>query len=143
MKLTYGNQTIDLFDKGIPKQVLLSLSGGLDSASLLYLILKFFPEVEVIPFTGRDKTAPMDYECTLDILQLMREIFPNGKLAEQDVYPFDIMDPEWRQRAEDEWESEKVTMPDGTIVDRCTGLSGLVKLLMLRENAGRILRQYR
>ena len=86
MKLTYGNQTIDLFDKGIPKQVLLSLSGGLDSASLLYLILKFFPEVEVIPFTGRDKTAPMDYECAKDILQYMRETFPTVNIRDHDVY---------------------------------------------------------
>lgn len=142
MKLTYGNQTIDLFDKGVPKQVLLSLSGGLDSASLFYLILKFFPEVEVIPFTGRDKTAPMDYECTLDIIQLMRELFPNGRIADQDVYPFDIMDPEWRQKATEQWDAEKVTMPDGTVVDRCSGLSGLVKILMLRENHHRILTQY-
>ena len=41
MKHTYGNQTIDLFDKKQPEQILLSLSGGLDSAALLYLLLKY------------------------------------------------------------------------------------------------------
>lgn len=133
MKHTYGNQTVDLFDKKQPEQILLSLSGGLDSAALLYLLLKYYPELNVIPYTGRDVTAPFDYECTLDIISFMRETFPNANLGAQQVYTFDIMDPEWRKKAEDCWEEEKIKMPDGTIVARATGLSGLVKIIIMRE----------
>lgn len=133
MKHTYGNQTVDLFDKKQPEQILLSLSGGLDSAALLYLLLKYYPELNVIPYTGRDVTAPFDYECTLDIISFMRETFPNANLGAQQVYTFDIMDPEWRKKAEDCWEEEKIAMPDGTKVARTTGLSGLVKIIIMRE----------
>ena len=80
MKHTYGNQTIDLFDKKIPDHVLLAVSGGLDSASLFYLICKNFPSIKVTPYTGRDVTAPFDYECSLDVIQFMRETFPDNKI---------------------------------------------------------------
>lgn len=142
MNLTYGNQSIDLFDKKKPKQVLLSLSGGLDSASLFYLICKYMPDIKVIPFTGRDVTAPFDYECARDVLQFMKETFPSANIADHEVFTFDIMDPEWRQLAEDKWEEEMVVMPDGSKVPRCTGLSGLVKILMIRHNHGLLLKKY-
>ena len=134
MKLTYGGQTIDLFGDDIPKKVCLSVSGGLDSASLMYLICKHFPEIELIPYTGHDVTAPMDHQCALDIIQFMRETFPNANIGEHHVFTFDIMDPKWRAIAADKWEEEMVVMPDGTKVPRCTGLSGLVKLLMMRHH---------
>ena len=133
MKHTYGDQTIDLFDKKQPQQILLSLSGGLDSASLLYLLLKYYPHLEIIPYTGRDVTAPFDYECALDILSFMKETFPNANIGEHQVYTFDIMDPVWRKKAEDAWDDEKVKLPDGTVVEKYTALSGLVKVLMMRE----------
>lgn len=142
MKHTYGNQTVDLFDKKQPEQILLSLSGGLDSAALLYLLLKYYPELNVIPYTGRDVTAPFDYECTLDIISFMRETFPNANLGAQQVYTFNIMDPEWRKKAEDCWEEEKIVMPDGTKVPRATGLSGLVKIIMMREHRQGLLKRF-
>ena len=142
MKHTYGSQTIDLFDKKQPQQILLSLSGGLDSASLLYLLLKYYPHLEIIPYTGRDVTAPFDYECTLDILSFMKETFPDANIKEQQVYTFDIFDPEWRKKAEDSWEEEKVEMPDGTRVPRAGGLSGLVKIIMMREQMNDLIQKF-
>lgn len=139
MNITYGNQTIDF---KCPDKVLLSLSGGLDSASLFYLICYHFPDTEIVPYTGQDVTAPMDYECARDVLQYMKETFPTVNIKDHDVYKFDIMDPEWREYAASKREEEMVTLADGTKIDKCPKLSGLVKILMLRSNTKRLCEVY-
>lgn len=139
MKITYGDQTIDF---KCPDKVLISLSGGLDSAALLYLICYYFPDTEIIPYTGHDVTAPMDYECAKDILQYMRETFPTVNIRDHDVYKFDIWDEEWRQLAREKWDDETAIASDGSIIHKFTALSGLVKVLMLRSNAERLVEEY-
>ena len=139
MELIYGNQKLNF---KCPDKVLLSLSGGLDSASLFYLICYHFPDTEIVPYTGQDVTAPMDYECAKDILQYMIETFPTVNIRDHDVYTFDIMDPEWREYAASKREEEMVTLADGTKIDKCPKLSGLVKILMLRKNTERLRKQY-
>lgn len=88
MKLTYSKQTIDLFGSEVPKLVTISLSGGADSASLLYLVLKHFPEIEIIPVTCRDQNAPKDADAAVQIVQWMRKEFPNNKLRDIQVFDF-------------------------------------------------------
>ena len=139
MEITYGDQSIDF---KCPDKVLLSLSGGLDSASLFYIICYHFPDTEIVPYTGQDVTAPMDYECAKDILQFMKETFPTVNIKDHDVYKFDIMDPEWREYAASKREEEMVTLADGTKIDKCPKLSGLVKILMLRSNTKRLCEVY-
>ncbi len=139
MKLNYGNQTIDF---KCPDKVLLSLSGGLDSASLFYLICTYFPDTEIVPFTGQDVTAPMDYECAKDILQYMKETFPDANIKKHDVYKFDIWDEKWRQQARETIDQETVVTSDGKVIPKFTVLSGFVKVLMLRKNAERLRAQY-
>lgn len=139
MNITYGNQTIDF---ECPDKVLLSVSGGLDSAALLYVICHYFPETDIIPFTGHDVTAPMDYECSKDVIQYIRETFPNVNIQNQDVYKFDIWDPEWRQYGEEEWDKHTVTLEDGSVIPKFVRLSGLVKVLMLRSNINRLRKLY-
>jgi len=139
VELIYGNQKLNF---KCPDKVLLSLSGGLDSASLFYLICYHFPDTEIVPYTGQDVTAPMDYECAKDILQYMIETFPTVNIRDHDVYTFDIMDPEWREYAASKREEEMVTLADGTKIDKCPKLSGLVKILMLRKNTERLRKQY-
>ena len=133
MKLTYGNQTVDLFDEKTPNKIILSLSGGLDSASLFYLICTHFPDMEVIPFTGKDLHAPFDALCALDIVQFMRETFPDHPIGEHYMHEFDVYDPDLRKDAEDKWEQEKVVV-NGVRVPRSTTLSGLVKILEKRKH---------
>lgn len=139
MNITYGNQTIDF---QCPEKVLLSISGGLDSAALLYLICKYFPDTEIIPYTGHDVTAPMDYECSKDILQFMKEEFPDAKIKDHDVYKFDIWDEEWRQLAREKWDDETTIGLNDEVIHKFTALSGLVKVLMLRTNTKRLLEQH-
>ena len=133
MKLTYANQTVDLFDLKKPDKIILSLSGGLDSASLFYLICTHFPDMEVIPFTGTDKHAPFDTLCALDIVQFMREKFPDHPIGEHYIHEFDKTDPVLIKEAEDSWEREKV-MINGELVPRCNTISGLIKILEKRKH---------
>ena len=139
MIFNYGDQTLDLKP---PKHVLMSVSGGLDSACLLYLLCENFPDVRITPVTGQDVTAPMDFECAIDVISFCRELFPNANIDDHETYTFDIMDPEWRKYSASKREEEMVTMPDGTKVDRCTGLSGLVKVLMKRDADMKMLEKY-
>jgi hypothetical protein len=93
VKLTYGNQTIDLGMFSRPGfKIILSISGGLDSASLLYLICKYFPDVTIYPVTGRDIYAPFDTECAIDVVAWAREHFPNNKIQEHIIWDFDDLD---------------------------------------------------
>jgi 7-cyano-7-deazaguanine synthase in queuosine biosynthesis len=101
MKLTYGGQSIDLFLTEVPNLVTLSLSGGADSASLLYLVSKYFPLIEVIPVTCRDQNAPKDADAAVQIVEWMRKEFPNNKI--RDIQIFDFND-----RTEDFVSFEKV-----------------------------------
>jgi hypothetical protein len=133
MKLTYGNQTVDLFDRYVPDKIILSLSGGLDSASLFYLICKFFPNIEIVPFTGKDIHAPFDALCALDIVQFMKETFPQQKILDHYMHEFDVYDEDLRKNAKEKWDEERVLV-NGELVGRCNTISGLVKILEKRKH---------
>jgi len=139
MKLTYNNTTIDFEIQH--ERVLLSLSGGLDSASLMYLICTHFPDVTIIPFTGRDLNAPFDAECAADITQWMQDRFPNNKILEREEFSFDHNDPYWYQLAIDRWEDEFVLV-NGERVPRCNRISGLSKMLIIRHETNKLKDKY-
>lgn len=88
MKITHGGQTIDLFPKEVPTLSPISLSGGLDSASLLYLVSTHFPNVELIPYTCRDLNAPKDAEAAKKIVKWMQQKFPNNNLHDLQIFDF-------------------------------------------------------
>lgn len=92
MQITYNNTTINFFDFEHPEQILMTLSGGLDSASLMYLICKHLPQVEVIPFTARDVKATKDAESANDIVSWMQQKFSSVKIHDLSVYDFDQED---------------------------------------------------
>jgi hypothetical protein len=87
MKITYNNITINFFDFEV-KKILLSLSGGADSASIAYLICKHFPEIEIIPFTARDENAPLDAIAATKIVKFLQKEFPNAALKDNEVFNF-------------------------------------------------------
>lgn len=88
MKITHGGQTIDLFATEIPKLMTISLSGGADSASLLYLVSKHFPEIEIIPVTCRDQNAPKDADAAAQIVSWMKKEFPNNNIRDIQIFDF-------------------------------------------------------
>lgn len=88
MKLTHGGQTIDLFPIEIPEKVTISLSGGADSASLLYLVSLHFPQIEVIPVTCRDQNAPKDADAAILIVDWIKEQFPINNIKDMQIFDF-------------------------------------------------------
>ena len=132
MIINYNNTDLDLFSRGTPDKIMLSLSGGLDSASLLFCICKYFPEIEIIPYTGKDAHSPFDFLSAQMILQWMKERFPDHKIREHEWFEFDVSEPDKRAYAESKWEEEKV-MVNGELVERCATISGLVKILEIRK----------
>lgn len=131
MKLTYGNQTIDLFGKedfpdGPPKQIFMGLSGGLDSASLLYLICTHFPNIEVIPYAGNDSFHPMDYLNAINVNQWFQERFPNHNIHTTTIFNFDANEKRWREEA-------KRLMASGK-KPGFTSVRGLAKTLVMNYN---------
>jgi len=107
MQITYNGITIDFFNienfnnlvdvklskNGLPKQVLVSLSGGCDSAAALYLCLTHFPEIQWIPYTCRDLNAPNDADSAIMFIEKMQKEFPNANLNNIEVFEFDDKDP--------------------------------------------------
>ena len=125
MILKYGNQQIEFWtnikeqidksphkeqalkdvifdDDFLPKQVVVSLSGGADSASATYLTLKHFPQIEIFPFMCNDVNAPKDADAAREITEYLQKKFPNGKL--NDITIKDFNDREaggWWPKAKD------------------------------------------
>lgn len=116
MKLTYSDQTIDLFSKehfpnGVPKKIIISLSGGCDSSSLTYLIAKHFPEIEIIPFNARDEDCPIDTDCAIKINKFLQNKFSKNKIRDLEIFDVKTTDPKWLKKAKEARE-----LPSGKII---------------------------
>ena len=133
MKLTYNNVTIDFFEKNTSKPILLSVSGGLDSASLFYVMCKHRPDLEIVPFTCNDLSCPFDVFSAIDVINWIRDEFPKQKIYETEEHKFDHNDPYWLDVAKEKWESEKISMTNGELVGRTGKLTGLAKAFQMEE----------
>jgi 7-cyano-7-deazaguanine synthase in queuosine biosynthesis len=120
MKITHANQTIEFFTDpslpSIPKHIALSISGGLDSASLLFLICKHYPQIKVSPIIGIDAYAKFDALCAFDIIECMKDRFPNHNILDNQSFTFDHRDPYWMEKANDLHNKDMATAlaPEGT-----------------------------
>ena len=122
MILKYGNQTVDFYtkiqslieispwkdralkdvdydDNGIPKRIVVSLSGGCDSASSFYLTAKHFPDIEIYPLTLRDQNAPKDADAAIEISKFIKKRFPHSKINDIEVASYNDLDPKTYPRA--------------------------------------------
>lgn len=94
MKFTYYNQTVDLFSEeyfpdGPPKRIVVNCSGGLDSSALLYLVSKYFPEVEKHIFTGDDIYAPYDAMNAREVVQWIQNNVDGHNVLTHDLIKYD------------------------------------------------------
>ena len=107
MKLTYSNQTIDLFSKDLfpelPRKIVISLSGGLDSSSLTYLVATYFPDIEIYPFHSRDIDGPLDTECALNVHKFLQNY--SSQVKNLTIFDVNTSDPIWLKKAQEELDS--------------------------------------
>ena len=122
MILKYGNQTVDFYtkiqslikispyrekalrdvaydDNGIPKRIVVSLSGGCDSASAFFLTAKHFPDIEIYPLTLRDVNAPKDADAAIEISKFIKKRFPHSKINDIEVGSYNDLDTTTYPRA--------------------------------------------
>jgi 7-cyano-7-deazaguanine synthase in queuosine biosynthesis len=139
MKITHDGQSIDLFGTlhfptGAPDSIVLSLSGGCDSASLAYLIATHFPDTEIIPFTARDEDCPIDADHAVMISKFLQNEFPNGKINDLEIFEIKTTDPEWLKKAQDARDapSGKI-MVNGQLEYKWRTLKGTSKALQNRH----------
>lgn len=98
MVLTYNKKSINFFNFKIPDKVILSLSGGLDSASLFYIISHYLPNIEIIPFCAKNIRDPYDFYCAEKIVKWMKKQFPHNKINDLHAYHFDMYDPQMKKK---------------------------------------------
>tara|TARA_B100000424_G_C22937118_1_gene498622 strand:+ start:963 stop:1712 length:750 start_codon:yes stop_codon:yes gene_type:complete len=115
MKLTANNKTIDFFefDDSQFDRVFLALSGGTDSAMLLYLTCIEKPDWKIVCHTGIDKHKdPWVGEYAAEIVDFMQKRFPHVDIVHEQ-YKFNSLDPIWLYRAEKDWNAHpnKETLP--------------------------------
>lgn len=98
MKFTYYDQTVDLFSEeyfpnGPPNKVVINLSGGLDSAALLFLLCTYFPDVKKHIFTGDNANHPFEFVRAKNIVKFIMTTMPNHNIKSHDILPYNSKDP--------------------------------------------------
>ena len=81
MQITYNDKTIDFFKFPV-EQVVIALSGGTDSAAVMFLICKHFPNIEVIPYSCQDVYNPYDIQAAEKIVKFMQDKFPSQNIQD-------------------------------------------------------------
>ena len=115
MILKANGQEIDFlgFDTTKFDRVFLALSGGTDSAMILYLLCKYQPDWKIICHTGIDKHKdPWVGEYASEIVGFMQNKFPNVEIIHEQ-YKFDSLDPITLYYAKKEWDAieDKSVLP--------------------------------
>ena len=95
------------FDTSKFDRVFLALSGGTDSAMILYLLCKYKPDWKIICHTGIDKHKdPWVGEYASEIVTLMKKKFPDVDIIHEQ-YKFDSLDPVTLYYAKKEWNEKE------------------------------------
>lgn len=92
MNITYNSVTIPFFEFELPSQLVISLSGGLDSAALMYLTCTHFPEIEIIPVTLSDVNGGPDAVAAANITTWMKSEFPAVTIRDLQTFNFNDKD---------------------------------------------------
>tara|TARA_B100000212_G_C27333285_1_gene515661 strand:- start:512 stop:1318 length:807 start_codon:yes stop_codon:yes gene_type:complete len=97
LKFTYYDQTVDLLPKkyfSLWPRIVISVSGGLDSAALLFLLCKYFPTIEKHIFTGDDVNHPIDAFNAENVVNYIKKQIPDHNIKSHDFIQFNDRHPE-------------------------------------------------
>ena len=128
------NKELKLDKDGIPKTIVVSLSGGCDSASALYLTAKHFPNIEIYPITFQDVRCEWDALAAEQIVKFIQKRFPNAKLNDIFIDKYDDLDQATYPKAQD--------MIDNDPRYQSCNLTQMSKINQLDEGNERFMKQW-
>lgn len=83
----FTDDIVDTINK--QEYVGIRLSGGIDSAVLCYIVLKYFPHINLLPITFYNKLRPIAQSSVDNVLRVLSELNPGNRLMQQEVGIFD------------------------------------------------------
>lgn len=96
MKLTVDDVSIDFFNFDYSNlKIGIAVSGGTDSALLLYLAARYLKDVEIIPWSGyeienRDHGfRPFTIDNAIDVVQIVKEKLPTSNISKHHIWTYD------------------------------------------------------
>ena len=109
MELTANGITIPFFDFDMSKydNIVVSLSGGCDSALLFHLMCIALPDKHLIPFTGIDKRRPTNIWFAEEIYEITKEKFPDVNIHDLVTFEYDDTDPAMIAMARKQWDRSR------------------------------------
>jgi len=65
------------------------ISGGIDSATLCYIVFKYFPHVKLLPITLYNVLRPNARQSVHNVMTFLKNEFPDNKIMESEIGVFD------------------------------------------------------
>tara|TARA_B100000424_G_scaffold224429_1_gene184327 strand:- start:765 stop:1562 length:798 start_codon:yes stop_codon:yes gene_type:complete len=134
-------QTIEFFGNDLPKwfyntsekKVGISVSGGADSALLLYLTAYYFKNFKIVPSSGWEnmpkyplKERPGTLEYAINVVKWVKNKIPDANILDHYIYEINLYDENIQCEANKTYEDRK-----GTIKE--LGLTGIQKQIITRN----------
>jgi len=86
---------VELFDQNIiniinqQEFIGIRLSGGIDSAVLCHIVLKYLPHVKILPITFYNVLRPNAINSVQNVLQALKKLNPNHNIIDHEIGTFD------------------------------------------------------
>ena len=133
MKFEAEGQSINFFDfdHSAHDKIMLSLSGGTDSALLLYMICKYLPEKQIICATGIDLWKdPFVGDYAAEIIEWTKKQFDSQIIHE--TYTYHRQDPGYIEQAEKEISEAKDKTIFSSVLGHAKQIAGRPHLKRIR-----------
>jgi tRNA(Ile)-lysidine synthase TilS/MesJ len=83
----FNQNVIDIIDQ--QEFIGIRLSGGIDSATLCHIVLKYFPHVKILPITFYNVLRPNAIVSVENVLRRLKELNPNHNIIGHETRTFD------------------------------------------------------